>query len=245
MVKVVAIVVYYFHCFAFVVVFIAMCIVKSTFWYLPVGIFFYRKQSMRFRHSLPDWGWCCELWQRQMSHRVQMFHGTELCRLLSRYRFLRQNHTHSLPLHAHTSNSTKKYFNWRRSHLFQIPTQAPLLPLTLLGPAPPCSVPPWTFLHSAERRPLYITTVENVGVVPKTSVRWTMDLRPGTKDMWPKQFSRSNKYTAMIMRVLLIFLGIDLYRECHKKALWQEKPLLLYFSIYWMLIRKFLKKFIS
>lgn len=50
-----------------------------------------------------------------------------------------------------------------------------------------------------------MTTVENVKVVLKTSARWTMDLRPGTEDMWLKEFSRSNKYIAIIMRVLLIF----------------------------------------
>lgn len=50
-----------------------------------------------------------------------------------------------------------------------------------------------------------MTTVENVRVVLKTSARWTMDLRPGMGDMWVKEFSRSNKYIAIIMRVLLIF----------------------------------------
>lgn len=75
------------------------------------------------------------------------------------------------------------------------------------------SVPLFQFLRSAERRPLYITTVENVGVVLKTSARWTMDLRPGTEDMWLKEFSRSNKYIAMIMRVLLIFFCWELFLD--------------------------------
>lgn len=40
-----------------------------------------------------------------------------------------------------------------------------------------------------------------------------MDLRPGMGDMWVKEFSRSNKYIAMIMRFCWYFSARELFLE--------------------------------